>query len=288
MNQEKNVFDWLRIEKFYKEQFDLWLLKFPESTRKPTWLGGSEEENAVVLKFGDQSIYITVPNPDNKDDDTIYFVKGKTAWDTFVNDFILSSEYVHFHKVLDKLLETINHYYRKDILQSRGPREIVHNQVRMEACGKIMSNLQPLIDQALTSLKPEEQYKISLDYDTYEWIFQLPIHDVITKEVAKAIKLDEFIPVTVGLKLQTKTDGISISGDLTVLRVEAYQQRSGKLNIFLKDIAWDYIEKNWGRVQYWMKYGKGTTLMFSTKANPVLVVKEKKSKEKEKNEKTYT
>jgi hypothetical protein len=130
-----------------------------------------------------------------------------------------------------------------------------------------MEKLKPLIAQACTVLKDAEQYKISLNYEDSEWIFQFPIHDVIKTEVAKAILLDPFIPVTVCLKLQIKYYGVNNEGELQVLRVEAYQHRSGKTNPQIKDIAWDFIEKNWGRVVYWLKYGKGGTLMFSTSTN---------------------
>jgi len=198
--------------------------------------------------------------------------KVKTSWDTFVNDFIMNSEYIHFHKVLDKLLETINHYNRKDILQSKTQRENNNNSssvnsVLTRSCGKIMEKLKPIIAQAGTVLKEEEQYKITLNMETNEWIFQFPIHDVIKTEVAKAILLDPFIPITVCLKLQIKLDGINPEGELLVLRVETYQHRSGKMNTQIKDIAWDFIEKNWGRIGYWLKYGQGGTLMFSTSTN---------------------
>jgi len=89
-------------------------------------------------------------------------------------------------------------------------------------------------------------------------------------EVAQAILLDQFLPITISLKLQLKFDGTGNAGDFTVLRVQAYQVRSGqekKLSVHLKDIVWNFVEKNWGRVQYWINFGKGSTLMFSTKTN---------------------
>jgi len=148
-----------------------------------------------------------------------------------------------------------------------------------------MKSLEPIISQALTVLKEEQQYIITLDTENNEWIFQIPIHDVINPQVAKAILLEPLSPITIALKLQLKFDATGTEGELSVIRVDAYQNRSRKLNVQLKDIAWDYIEKNWGRVQYWMKFGKGSTIMFTTKKNKVIKSKIQNIEESNKTQK---
>jgi len=247
MNDEADsILEWLKTEKYYQVQFELWKQKLSKPT-KLTWFGGLFEDHAIVLKFGDQVINITVPHPTNNNDETIFFVSGKSSWDTFVNDFILNHA-SSFNDVLSKLMETINHYYRKNLLQSGGRTqntiaEMDHSKEKMEYCGKAMLRLEPIVSQALTVLKEEQQYRITLDSENNEWIFRIPIHDVISPQVAKAIILEPLSPITIVLKLQLKFDGTGTDGELSVIRVEAYQNRSGRLNVQLKDMAWDFIEK---------------------------------------------
>jgi len=282
------------LEKFYKSQFDLWFLSPNHLNRTLlfTWVGIIQNENIVMLKFEDHIINITVPDLDNKNDDSIFYVNSNIpSWDTFVNDFIMNSSFncpIHFVQVLDKLLQTANpeeikKHQKTD--QNISPEEKTPNplptkelsMIQLEPCGSVMLRLEPLIIQARTKLKESKQYKITLNPESNEWLFKFPIHDIIKKAVAKALLLKWFVPVTICLKLQLKNDTSKRDpeGELTVLRVLAYQNRSEKHNIHLRDIAWDFIYKNWGRVQYWVKFGNSSTSMLSTESNHIPLKDEK-------------